>query len=114
MNFWKKISKTNNGTFDKKNEILKVEKIAYFAADGSYTKIFLKDGTYKIISKNIGEFEKTLNPELFVRIHHKYIINLEMLIDIHKTDGNYCNLEGGHRVSISMRKLDKLYQILNK
>lgn len=97
----------------KKVEIIKVKEISYLEAEGRYTIIYLQNGTSKIATKNLGEFNKILDPEFFRRIHHKYIINLNCVINIHKSDGVYCEMNNNKNLPVSKRKLDNLFTYLS-
>jgi two-component system LytT family response regulator len=97
----------------KKIDVIKVADILYFEADGRYTLIHSNNGTSKIASKNIGEFQKLLNDEIFCRIHHKYIINLNRLLKINKIDGYSCQMSNDLAIPVSKRKLEQLNKILN-
>ena len=97
----------------KKIELIKTGDISHFEADGRYTIVYLNNGTSKIASKNIGEFQKLLNPDIFCRIHHKFIINMNNLLNILKSDGYYCEMANNRSVPVSKRKLENLNLILN-
>jgi len=109
----KKFNKFITITSTKKIDILKVEEILYFEADGRYTIVHLSDGTSKMASKNMGEFQKLLNDEIFCRIHHKYIINLNRLLKVNKIDGLSCQMTTDISIPVSKRKLEDLNKILN-
>lgn len=98
--------------FTKSIEIIQTDSITHLEADGRYTIFHLLDGTNKMASKNMGEYECLLNQDNFVRIHHKYIVNLKMVKSITKTDGNYCELVNKISLPISKRKLENLQRIL--
>lgn len=97
----------------KKIDILKVDDILYFEADGRYTVVHSIDGSTMMASKNIGEFQKMLNDEVFCRIHHKYIINLNRLLKINKIDGYSCHMSNNLDIPVSKRKFEDLNKILN-
>jgi two-component system LytT family response regulator len=96
-----------------KIELIKIEDISHFEADGRYTVVHLNSGVSKMASKNLGEFQKLLNPAVFCRIHHKFIINMNHLLNIIKSDGYYCEMSNSKNVPVSKRKLDNLNVILN-
>ncbi|WP_366182379.1 LytTR family transcriptional regulator DNA-binding domain-containing protein [Flavobacterium ovatum] len=100
-------------TSTKKIELIKTKKIVHFEADGRYTIVHLDNGTTKMATRNLGEFQKILNPEIFCRIHHKYIISIDKLMNVIKSDGCYCEMENNKIVPVSKRKLDDLNKILN-
>ena len=97
-----------------KTEIIKTMDIIYLEADGRYTTIYLDYGGNKVISKNLGEFEKILDSDIFCRVHHKYIVNINKLINISKSklDGNFCEMSGNVYIPISKRKFENLNKIL--
>ncbi|WP_339837887.1 LytTR family transcriptional regulator DNA-binding domain-containing protein [uncultured Flavobacterium sp.] len=97
----------------KEIDILKVEDILYFEADGRYTVIHSIDGSTMMASKNIGEFQKILNDEVFCRVHHKYIINLNRLLKINKIDGYSCHMTNNLNIPVSKRKFEDLNKVLN-
>jgi len=97
----------------KKIELLKIYDINYFEADGRYTIVYLTNGVSKMATKNLGEFQKLLNPDIFCRIHHKFIINMNNLLNIVKSDGYYCEMVNNKNVPVSKRKLEDLNSLLN-
>ncbi|WOC39435.1 LytTR family DNA-binding domain-containing protein [Polaribacter sp. HL-MS24] len=94
-------------------EFLVIKDILYLEADGKYTIFHLLDQEVKVVSKNIGEYEKILPPQLFFRIHHKYIVNIQKVVNINRSEGIYCHLVNGESLSISKRRQDTLRKFLN-
>jgi two-component system LytT family response regulator len=97
----------------KKIELIKINDINYFEADGRYTIVYLTNGVSKMATKNLGEFQKLLNPDVYCRIHHKFIINMNNLLNIIKSDGYYCEMINNKNIPVSKRKLEDLNFILN-
>lgn len=97
----------------KKIELIKIDDIVYFEADGRYTLLYLTNGVSKMASKNLGEFISLLDPSVFCRIHHKFIINMNNLINIVKSDGYYCVMTNNKNIPVSKRKLENLNNLLN-
>jgi two-component system LytT family response regulator len=75
-----------------KIEVINLDAIVYVQADGRYTHFFLLDGSRKTASKNLGEYEKILPKEDFLRVHHSYIVNMNYVKSILKTDGYFVKL----------------------
>lgn len=94
-------------------EFLMVRDIVYLEADGKYTIFHLTSGNTKVVSKNIGEYEKILPQQVFYRIHHKYIVNLQKVQNINKTEGSYCHLVNGISLTIAKRRHELLRKFLN-
>jgi two-component system, LytTR family, response regulator len=97
----------------KKIELVKIEDIVYFEADGRYTKLFLTNGVSKMASKNLGEFQTMIDPSIFCRIHHKFIINMNKLTNIIKADGYYCEMINNKNIPVSKRRITDLNDFLN-
>lgn len=95
-----------------KIDIIHIDDIVYLQANGRYTTFFLLDGTQKIASRNLGEYEKQLDPKLFFRIHHSYVVNLSMVININKSAGNYCELSTKQSLPIAKRRQEQLHRFL--
>ncbi|GAA3605397.1 response regulator [Flavivirga amylovorans] len=96
-----------------KVEIIKVNDIIFCEAERSYTMIYLIDGSTKVSSKNLLEYENLLvSRGPFFRIHHKYLVNLNMVENINKAAGNYCEMINKKSLPISKRKREKLFKFL--
>lgn len=58
--------------------LIKVNEISHIDADGSYSKLFLVDGSNMLVSKKLKYFEELLsNQDNFYRIHRSHLINIE-------------------------------------
>lgn len=93
--------------------LLNTKEVIYIESEGRYSIFHLTNGEQRISSKNIGEFEKILNPANFFRVHNSYIVNLNMVSFIYKADGNYCELNNSIKISISKRKQEQFYKHLH-
>ncbi|TAL61878.1 MAG: hypothetical protein EPN88_14260 [Bacteroidetes bacterium] len=59
---------------------LEVEKILFFRAEGSYTKVIMEDeNRTPLISKSLCFFELLLNDKGFFRCHNSYLVNLKQI-----------------------------------
>ncbi len=94
-------------------EIIKTENIIFCEAEGRYTKFHLINGDTKLASRNLGIYEKILDPKIFFRVHHSYLINVYMIHHINKTDGYYCHLLNHKSLPIARRKQESLNRFLN-
>ncbi|WP_347838962.1 LytTR family DNA-binding domain-containing protein [uncultured Draconibacterium sp.] len=87
--------------------ILEVEKIKYIEADGNYSVIHIS-GLDKIISsKPVGEFEKILDPSIFVRIHKSTLLNIHYLRGFSSLEGSFAILDDNTQLAISRRKYNE-------
>jgi two-component system LytT family response regulator len=91
-----------------------LDSIVYFEADGSYTKLILKDAKQMVISKPLRYFEEKLEREpSFVRPHKSFIINLKCVEEYQKNDGGFLKLNTGTIVPISRTKKEEILQFLD-
>ncbi len=95
-----------------KIDVLEVSKLLYCEAEGRYTTFFLEDGKTIVSSRNLGEYEKQLPSNLFFRIHHKYLVNLQKVSSINKEGGRYCEMLNSSFLPISKRRQDKFNRFL--
>lgn len=93
-------------------DIIEIDNILYLEADGKYTVFNLCNDVKKISSRNIGAYEKILPSNIFFRIHHKFIVNTSKIININRSDGNYCVLSDGKMLSIAKRRTEDLRKFL--
>ncbi len=95
-----------------KVDFIKLEDILYFKSEGRYTNFYLKNNKKIVATKNIGDYEKTLENTYFFRIHNRYIINLMHVNNINKAAGNYCEMANGDLLPIAKRRQDELNRFL--
>ena len=93
---------------------LKVQSICYIEGEGSYSNIFLRNGTKMIVSKNLKVLVDRLNKAIFLRIHNSYVINVNFINKYVKKDGGYLIMENGATIPISIRKKDILTQLVQR
>lgn len=93
--------------------LLRHEDIMYLEAADSYTVVHSRDGKRTVSSKHIRVFELNLDPRKFFRAHKSYIINLDHLVSLSRTEGNMAVLDNGALVPVSRRKLPELMAMLN-
>ncbi|MCB0647801.1 MAG: response regulator transcription factor [Saprospiraceae bacterium] len=86
--------------------------IIYCTADGAYCTIFLKDQSYVMVSKTLGDIESMLDPEDFIRVHASHLVNINRVKKYLRDDGGVLLMENGKQIPISRRKkqefLDRL------
>jgi two-component system, LytTR family, response regulator len=58
-------------------EFVEVNAILYCNAEGAYTKAVFSDKKHSLLnSRTFGDIETMLPPEIFIRIHHSTIVNI--------------------------------------
>lgn len=97
----------NTVTFEELSNIL------FFEADGSYTKVVLKNGNPIVVSKALKHFENMLaDSSDFIRCHKSFIVNVRHISEYVKTDGGYLKVDKVHQVSISQDKVDTVLKMI--
>jgi two-component system LytT family response regulator len=65
-----------------------------------------------VVSKSLGDFEKVLDPQKFVRIHNSYIVNVNEIKKYIRGDGGIVELLGGIQLPVSRINKPKLLQLI--
>lgn len=96
-----------------KIKIIPAQEIFYLEAADDYVKIHTKEG-YFLKNKTMNHFEQVLDPQLFVRSHRSYIVNMQQItrIDPFEKDNHIAILRSGAKVPVSRNGYVKLKQVL--
>ena len=72
----------------KQNRVLLVDVpgVSFIRSEGHYTWVHTGQGS-QFCNLNIGDLESRLDPQLFVRVHRSYIVNLSHVDEIVRDDG---------------------------
>ncbi len=93
--------------------ILPIHTVHYIEAFDDYVKVHTKDGFY-LKKKTMSHYEKTLDPQQFVRIHRSYLMNLSELTRIEQAekDSHVALLKNGTKIPLSATGYAKLKEVL--
>lgn len=96
-----------------KVHVIPVEKVDYVEAQDDYISV-RSDGKSLLKQHRLSDLEKALDPSRFVRIHRKYILNLDRLarIELYAKDSRVAILKDGTRLQVSRAGYEKLKQLL--
>lgn len=94
--------------------IISVKDIIRLEADDDYVKICTTEGNF-MKKKTLTHFEKTLNKDLFVRIHRSHLVNISHVsrIDPYEKNSHIALLKDGSRVPVSRSGYQLLKDILS-
>jgi hypothetical protein len=72
----------------KKNRVLLVDvpAVSFIRSEGHYTWVHTSQGS-QFCNLNISDLESRLDPQLFLRVHRSYIVNLSQVDEIVRDDG---------------------------
>jgi two-component system LytT family response regulator len=93
-------------------EFVEVSHIIYCQAEGAYTKVFLDNKKYILVSKPLGDIEELLPSNIFQRIHHSTVVNLNYVTHFVRSDGGYVKLQTGEQLVVSKSKRDAVMERL--
>lgn len=96
-----------------KIKIIPVEDIRYLEAADDYVKIHSKEGAF-LKKKTMSYFENILDPQLFVRTHRSFILNIQQItrIDPYEKENYLAILKDSVRIPVSKTGYAKLKQVL--
>ena len=93
---------------------VKMADIMFCESSGNYTTFFLNDAKTILVSRQLGEYEKLLPDNDFIRIHDKYIINLSYIKEYVKGNGGEVVLENGKELPVASRRKEDFLSIFEK
>ena len=92
---------------------IQISDIIYCEASGSYTKVYLLDGTKLLSSKSIGSFDNILSYHKFFRIHHSFLINLDKIKEFHRHSGGVVIMSNNVQLEVSQRKHKDFLEVID-
>lgn len=93
---------------------VKLTDIMFCESSGNYTHFFLCDEKKIVVSRQLGEYEKLLPENNFIRIHDKYIINLSYIREYIKGSGGEVVLENGRQLPVATRRKEEFMSRFEK
>jgi two-component system LytT family response regulator len=87
--------------------VVDLKDIVYCEAQDCYSVFHLNNGERKLVCKTLKEFEKGLDRTMFLRVHRKYIINMDHIKD---RSGNKVLMTNNITIEISVRKKKEFIQ----
>jgi len=85
--------------------LVQLDKIMYCIASANYTQVYTPDKMF-VSTRNLKEFEDMLPPELFFRIHHGHIVNINYIVKLQKGRGGRAIMNDGKELEIAVRRKD--------
>jgi len=93
--------------------IFVIKDIMYCEAQGSYTLFQMFDGSSVLASTHLKEYQKILAPYGFCRSHHSFLVNLEHIKTLDKSESTIV-LSNDKSIPLSLRKRAELVNTLSK
>jgi two-component system LytT family response regulator len=94
--------------------IVDLDNIIAIKADGTYSRVYFKEGKAIVLSKTLKYFENLLDDKpCFFRSHRSWLINLKHLKSINKSE-NTIFMEADLETAISRSKFSEFEQIISQ
>ena len=81
-------------------------------ADSNYTNVYLIDGTRRVISRTLKDFEEILTPSGFFRPHNSYVINLDHVKEFQRGDGGGIVMKNLKEIPVAKNRRNELLVLL--
>jgi two-component system, LytTR family, response regulator len=116
FNFYEKQNKTRKIVLKTTEAISIVDicDIVYCKSDSNYTTFYLKSGEKIMISRGMKEYEDLLSDYGFFRPHHSYLVNLQYISKLDKSDGGFLILKNNSEIPVSSRRKKRLVEVLEQ
>jgi two-component system, LytTR family, response regulator len=89
-------------------DFVNVEDIIRCEALNNYTSVFISSGKKYVCARTAKEFEELLPGQLFFRVHHAHIVNINFVKKYHKSGrGGYVELTDGTTVEVAYRRKEE-------
>jgi len=94
--------------------LVDINDIFYCESDNSYTTFHLEGDKTILVSRSLKEFEQMLGPYRFFRPHQCFLVNLNKVTRVDKTEGGNVILQNDKSIPVSYRRKQELFSILAK
>lgn len=81
--------------------------ILYCESRGNYTTFFLTNKEQIVVSKQIGSFENKIDIYSIIRVHDRYLVNLQHVKNYVRANGGHLILTNGKEIPVSVKRKDK-------
>lgn len=98
-----------------KIKFLEVKDIIWIESEGKFCKLYLQDG-YKVINRTLKVLSEQLDPQIFIRTHKSYILNLTYVdtIEPYFRGEYHISLKNGEKLKMSRGYKFQLEKLLNQ
>ena len=93
-------------------EILDAADITYCKSEANYTRFYFKDGSNKLASKTMKEFDEILAGNNFFRAHRSYMVNLNFVSKYLRGKGGTLIMKDGIEITVASERKDELIKLM--
>jgi len=91
-----------------------VDDIVRCEAEANYTCFYFTNRPKLVVSRTLGNYEKSLKDHGFMRIHHHHLINLSHVVQYLRGRGGIVIMSDKKHIDVSQRKRDDFLRIIEK
>lgn len=93
-------------------DVLKLKQVIHIRGEGNYSRFFLTDNTERLVTKQLGVYEKALTDFDFFRVHKSNMVNLAHVKSVSHNNGGEVIMSNGNTIEIARgRKEDFLLRL---
>jgi len=85
-----------------------LSEILYCESDDNYTKFYISEGQFYLVTKSLKEVQELLEEREFLRVHRQFLINLNHIKKFVKGEGAYVIMTNGISIPVSRLNKDRL------
>ncbi len=93
--------------------LVNLSDIRYCKSDNSYTVFHIRDKKNIMVSRSIKEYAELLEEFNFCRPHQSFLVNINFIEKLDKTDGGFIILDDKTEIPVSTRRKQTVMQILD-
>lgn len=93
--------------------VIDISDIHFCKSDNSYTTFYFKEDEKILVSKSLKDYESLLKEYGFFRPHQSYLVNLNHIKKVDKTDHGYIIMKNNREIPISTRQMKSLVGLLD-
>jgi two-component system LytT family response regulator len=94
--------------------IINISDIYFCKSDNSYTTFYFEGNEKILVSKSLKDYEGLLADYGFFRPHQSFLVNLNHIKKVDKTDGGFIIMENKKEIPVSLRQMKNLVGLLEK
>ena len=93
---------------------LKINSIMYCEASSNYCRIICNDGKEILLAKTLKNIQQLLPTNLFQRIHKSYLVKLNYIARLERTNSLEIELQNGKKLPVSFRQKKIFLNVFKK
>jgi len=95
-------------------QFVETESIIYLEANSNYTCFYLTNNAKITVAKTLKDFEELLPASIFIRIHHSYIINKNLVEKYINGKGGQVVMKNGIVLDVARRKKEEFMKAIGQ